>query len=77
MATIPREPTPSTAMIRDYAEGRLSWSRMREATGVEDFGVVLRRLGEEGLKLPRAPRNRPTRARQWLRDALAGAGGRA
>jgi hypothetical protein len=71
MATQAGAEQVSAIMIRDYAEGRLSWSRLRETTGVEDFGVILRRLGEEGLKLPRASRERPTQARLWLREALA------
>lgn len=64
-------PFPHADIMRAYADGRLSWSRLREETGLEDFGVILRRLDEEGLKLPRAPRDRSTHARQWLRDALA------
>ena len=58
-------------LLTAYAEGRLSWSQIRCQTGVVDFGLVLQRLGEEGLRLPRADPNRPSAARLWLREALA------
>lgn len=57
-------------VIKDYAEGRLSWSQIRRQLDVEDFGLILLRLGDEGLKLPRAPADRPTQARGWLREAI-------
>ncbi len=57
-------------VIKDYAEGRLSWSQIRRQLDVEDFGLILLRLGDEGLKLPPAPANRPTQARGWLREAI-------
>lgn len=57
--------------IRAYAAGELSWRTIREQTGVEDFHVILDMLWERGLKLPRAPRDRPTKARAWLAEILA------
>lgn len=57
-------------VMRDYAEGRLNWSQIRRQLDVIDFGLVLRRLGEEGLSLPRAPSDRPTKARDWMRQIL-------
>ena len=57
-------------VIRAYAAGDLTWSAIREHLAVLDFGLVLRRLSEENLRLPRAPAARPTLARAWLRDAL-------
>lgn len=58
-------------VVRAYAGGALTWSQMRERFGVVDFYLVLQRLAEEGLRLPRAPADRATRARAWLREALA------
>lgn len=63
-------PIPSD-LIRAYAEGRLSWGQLRDRTGVEDFRQVLLALSGAGLRLPRAPRTRPTNARLWLQEALA------
>lgn len=53
-------------VVRAYAEGQLAWSRIREELGVRDFGTLLRRVGEEGLRLPRAPRDRPSPAKAWM-----------
>ena len=58
-------------VMKDYAEGRLSWSQIRHELDVEDFSLILLRLGDEGLKLPQAPADRPTKARGWLRDAIS------
>lgn len=57
-------------VMRDYAGGSITWSQIRERLGVTDFSLILRRLGDEELRLPRAPSSRPSAARQWLRDAL-------
>ena len=57
-------------IVRAYAGGELAWSQIRRRHGVLDFGLLIRRVGEEGLRLPRAATDRPTRARGWLRDAL-------
>lgn len=58
-------------IVQSYAQGSLAWSQIRERYGVLDFGLLLRRVGEEGLRLPRAPAGRPSKAREWLREALA------
>lgn len=57
-------------VMRAYAEGALPWSQIRRRFGVVDFTLILRRLGEEGLRLPRADPDRATQARLWLREAL-------
>lgn len=57
-------------VVRAYAEGRLAWSRIREDLGVRDFGALLRRLGEEGLRLPRVPRDRPSAGKAWVAEWL-------
>lgn len=57
-------------VMRDYAAGSITWSQIRERLGVTDFTLMLRRLGEENLRLPRAPSLRPSAARFWLRDEL-------
>lgn len=41
-------------IMRDYAEGRVAWKQLQHRLGVTDYDLVLIRLGEEGLKLPRA-----------------------
>ncbi|MFC7737668.1 hypothetical protein ACFQX4_17925 [Roseomonas sp. GCM10028921] len=71
-----KEQTPSDRpipldLIRAYAAGQISWSELRAQTGVEDFREVLQALGQAGLRLPRASRDRPTNARLWLRETLA------
>ena len=58
-------------VVRDYAAGRTSWREIRATTDAEDFGIMLVALGDLGLKLPRAPRERPSPAKQWLADVLA------
>lgn len=58
-------------VVKGYADGDLSWSHIRSEFGVLDFGLMLRRLGEQHLRLPRASADRPTAAREWLRQALA------
>lgn len=58
-------------VMRDYSEGRLTWRQIRDDWNVDDFNLVLERLGDQGLKLPRAPADRPTKARGWLLDAIA------
>lgn len=60
----------SPEVVAAYASGKITWSQIRERLGVLNFGLVLRRLGEENLRLPRAAANRPTQARAWLREAL-------
>ena len=64
-------PTISADLVRDYAEGRTSWREIRALTGIEDFNIMLTRLGDEGLRLPRASRDRPSRAKLWLAEILA------
>lgn len=57
-------------VMRAYADGALPWSQIRQRFGVVDFTLVLRRLGEEDLRLPRARADRSTEARLWLREVL-------
>lgn len=57
-------------IMRDYATGSITWSQIRERLGVNDFSLVLRRLGDEDLRLPRAPSDRHSSAQLWLREAL-------
>jgi hypothetical protein len=66
----------SPAIVAAYADGTLTWSQLRERFQVVDFGLLLRRLDEENRRLPRASPDRPTRARDWLREALDRAGHR-
>ena len=47
----------SAEIIRDYAEGRIGRKQIRHRLGVTDFDLVLLRVGEEGLRLPRADPN--------------------
>ena len=58
-------------VTRDYAEGRVTWSQLRDRLGVVDFSANLQRIGEEGLRLPQAAKDRPTHARGWMRQILA------
>ena len=58
-------------VVRAYANGEIAWSQIRAKHGVTSFSLLLCRLGESGLRLPRADPNRPTQARTWLREALA------
>lgn len=57
-------------VVRAYANGEIAWSQIRARHGVTSFSLLLRRLGENGLRLPRADPSRPTQARVWLREAL-------
>lgn len=63
--------TLSAELVRRYASGGISWREIRDQTGVEDFNIMLARLGDEGLRLPRAPRDRPSQAKAWMREILA------
>ena len=56
--------------VRAYAAGAISWREIRQETGVEDFGRMLQALGALGLRLPRAAADRPTRAKEWMREIL-------
>lgn len=60
----------SPEIVLAYANGEIAWSQIRRRFGVRDFGLLIRRVGEEGLGLPRAAPDRPTLARGWLREAL-------
>ena len=62
----------TSEVTKDYAEGRVTWSQLRDRLGVVDFSAVLQRIGEEGLHLPQAAKDRPTQARAWMRQILAG-----
>lgn len=57
-------------VMRAYSGGQISWREIRQRYGVLDFNLILQRLGEEGLKLPRSRADRPSRAREWLREVL-------
>lgn len=57
-------------VIREYATGLITWSQIRERLAVTDFSLILRRLGEEDLRLPRARPDRPSAAKLWLREFL-------
>ena len=64
--------TPSLLadMIHAYAAGRISWREIRDQSGVEDFNAMLTSLAENGLKLPRAPRERPSNSKNLMREIL-------
>lgn len=70
MSNLRFDPQTGDQIVRDYSAGRLSWRQVREASGVEDFSEMLVALGRLGLKLPRAPIDRPSEAKQWLREWL-------
>ena len=61
-------------VVRAYASGEIAWSQLRHRYGVRDFGLLIQRVGEEGLHLPGASPDRPTHARNWLRAALTSEG---
>ena len=72
-----REPTAQDQLdaltpevVHAYARGELAWGQIRRHYDVVDFGLLIRRVGGEGLRLPRAAPDRPTLARAWLREAL-------
>ncbi|CAA9514673.1 MAG: hypothetical protein AVDCRST_MAG91-1836 [uncultured Sphingomonadaceae bacterium] len=58
-------------VVRAYAAGEASWREIRERTGIEDFAEMLQALGTLGLRLPRASTDRPSRAKEWMREILA------
>jgi hypothetical protein len=70
---------PDTArdgLIRQYAEGKVTWHALRER-GFRDYVEVLAGLGELGLRPPMAPMDGPNvqareRGRRILRERLAG-----
>ena len=61
----------TTDVVRDYAAGRIAWKQIRHRLGVEDYDLVLLRLGEEGLKLPRADPKHSELGLARLRQAMA------
>jgi hypothetical protein len=61
-------------LIRQYAAGEITWSRLRER-GFEDYVEVLGALGEFGLRQPVAPMRGPNLAARQrgiaiIREAL-------
>lgn len=54
-------PTERQALVRQYAEGRLSWHALRER-GVEDYVEVLADLADLGMRPPVTPLEGPNRA---------------
>jgi hypothetical protein len=63
-------------LIRQYADGRVTWHALRER-GFRDYVEVLAGLGELGLRPPVAPMTGPNvaareRGRRILRDRLRG-----
>lgn len=59
----------SANLIREYADGKISWDLMN-AKGVQNYLNVLGALGILGLKPPIAPENIQTPARNALRQIL-------
>jgi hypothetical protein len=64
----------STALIRQYAAGEITWSLLRQK-GFENYRQVLAGLGELGLRPPMAPMDGPNvaareRGRSLIREAL-------
>lgn len=67
-------PAERQALVRQYAEGALSWHALRER-GVEDYVEVLADLADLGMRPPVAPLDGPNRAARErglkiLREAL-------
>ena len=61
-------------LIRQYAAGEITWSRLRDR-GFENFADVLGELGKLGLRQPIAPMEGPNveareRGRAFIRAAL-------
>lgn len=68
-------PAERQALVRQYAEGSLSWHALRER-GVEDYVAVLADLADLGMRPPVAPLEGPNRAARErglkiLREALS------
>lgn len=61
----------TASWLRRYAGGEVSWRELRERLETDDFNIVLAGLRSLSLSLPRSDPNRPTKARAWMRDALA------
>lgn len=67
-------PVFPVATVHAYAEGKISWREIREETGIENFNILLASLAKEGLKLPRASRDRQSNAKIWIHDILTNPG---
>lgn len=61
----------TAAVLQDYAAGRIAWKQMQRRLGVTDYDLVLMRLGEEGLKIPRADPRHSELGLIRLRQAMA------
>lgn len=61
----------TASWLRRYAGGEVSWRELRERLDTDNFNIVLAGLRSLNLSLPRSDPNRPTKARAWMRDALA------
>ena len=62
-------------VVRDYATGRIAWKQIVRRLGVTDYDLVLTRLGQEGLRIPRADPARSELGLQRLREAMAARAG--
>ena len=67
-------PADRTSLIRQYADGAISWRELREQ-GFDDYVQVLGALGELGLRPPIAAMTGPNvearqRGREIIRKAL-------
>lgn len=61
----------TTEVVRDYAAGRTAWTQIRHRLGVVDYDLVLFRLGQEGLRIPRADPKVSELGLARLRTAMA------
>ena len=61
----------TASWLRRYADGEVSWRELRERLETENFNIVLAGLRSLNLSLPRSDPDRPTKARAWMREALA------
>jgi hypothetical protein len=52
-------PAESERLIRQYADGQISWSALRDRHGFDTYLDVLASLGELGLRPPIAPMEGP------------------
>ena len=62
-------------VVRDYAEGRIAWTQIRRRLGVTDCDLVLFRLGQDHLSIPRANPARSELEVQRLWTAMASLAG--
>ena len=62
--------TLTSDVVRDYSAGRIAWTQIRHRLGVTDYDLVLFRLGQEGLRVPRADPARSDLGLQRLRTAM-------